>query len=507
MAVEGRSLSPVQGLPMHWRQPLAALVVGLVALFTVFHQAYWSMVETWTRSETFAHGFLIVPIVLFLIWRQRHALADLQPTPYPLAASVLAALGFAWLLGELVDVLSVRQFAVMLMIPAVVWLLLGTRVVLQLKFPLAYLLFAVPFGEFLVQPLMIYTADFTVAMVRLTGIPVYRDGMYFDLPTGRWAVVEACSGIRYLIASVALGAIYAYMTYRTWFRRIAFMVAAVIVPIVANGLRAYMIVMIGHLSGMELAVGVDHLLYGWVFFGVVIFLMFWIGSFWRQDGHTANTAPESTPGHRPSQSALAVSLALAVAVIVAMPAYAAWMDRGAWPAPDLGQVPAAINGWDRTNTDDLWRPDYHNARDEWHAAFERDGQRVGLYVGFYAEQTRYGKMAAWENTLAGRRNSDWRQRNAGSAHEDARRALLSGPDTQLVVWQWYWVDGRLTTSRHLVKGLEAVSRLLGGTDDAANIVVFAEYQGRPAEAEEAMAPFADAMLPEVRERLRETGER
>jgi hypothetical protein len=66
-----------------------------------------------------------------------------------------------------------------------------------------------------------------------------------------------------------------------------------VVPVIANGLRAYMIVMIGHLSGMALATGVDHLIYGWLFFGLVMFIMFWIGSYWRED--TA-AAPAATAG-------------------------------------------------------------------------------------------------------------------------------------------------------------------------------------------------------------------
>ena len=508
MAVDSSIMRPAGAIPSHWRAPLISCAVALALLLAVFHQTYWSMVETWSRSETFAHGFLIVPIVAFLIWRQRRALAALTPQPFLAAAAVLAGLGFVWLLGELVDVVSVRQFSAVLMVPAVVWLLLGTRIVWQLQFPLAYLLFAVPFGEFLVGPMMVYTADFTVGMVRLTGIPVFRDGMYIDLPTGRWAVVEACSGVRYLIASVALGAIYAHITYRTWFRRIAFMTAAILVPIVANGLRAYMIVMIGHLSDMQLAVGVDHLLYGWVFFGVVIFLLFWIGGFWRED-LTAGTASATGPvnPHGTPASKLVASLALAVAVMTAAPLYAAWMDRDAWPAPDLGEAPSSVDGWSQVGVDSLWKPAYRNARDEWHAAYAQGEQRVGLYVGVYAEQSRYGKMAAWENTLGGRGDANWHQRTAGTGAQGARRALLTEADTQIVAWQWYLVDGRLTTSRHVVKGLEAVSRLFGGTDDAANIVFFAEYGTNPSEVEPAMAAFAEAMLPAVRERLADVGAR
>ena len=101
--------------------------------------------------------------------------------------------------------------------------------------------------------LMESTADFTVSALVLTGIPVYREGHQFIIPSGAWSVVEACSGVRYLIASLMVGALFAYLNYRSMRRRWLFMGVALVVPIVANWVRAYLIVMIGHLSNNKLA--------------------------------------------------------------------------------------------------------------------------------------------------------------------------------------------------------------------------------------------------------------
>src|SRR4029453_4693921 len=125
--------------------------------------------------------------------------------------------------------------------------------------------------------------DFTVTALRLSGIPVYREGTFFTIPSGNWSVVEGCSGLRYLIASITVGTLYAYLTYQKLWKRGLFFAFSVIVPIISNGMRAYMIVMIAHLSDMKLALGVDHLIYGWGVFGGVILLLFWAGSFWRDD--------------------------------------------------------------------------------------------------------------------------------------------------------------------------------------------------------------------------------
>ncbi len=83
-------------------------------------------------------------------------------------------------------------------------------------FPLAYMFFAVPMGEGLVPKLMSFTADFTLWALRLTGLPVFRDGMFFSIPAGDFEVATACSGIRYLMASFALGTLYAFLSFRSF---------------------------------------------------------------------------------------------------------------------------------------------------------------------------------------------------------------------------------------------------------------------------------------------------
>ena len=276
------------------RYAVALVLSAIFWLLAWYGDTAQSMVAIWQRSETFAHGFLIVPISAWMIWRRRHDLAALDLRPNFLVLPLLALVGFGWLLGELAGAGVVQQYALVLMIPLLVWTILGNAVVRALAFPLFFLLFAVPFGEFLLPPLMEYTADFTVFALRLTGIPVYREGLFFTLPSGSWSVVEACSGLRYLIASLTLGCLYAYLTYRSFgAARDLHCRFSVIVPIVANWLRAYMIVMIGHLSGMKYAVGIDHLIYGWLFFGVVMLILFWVGSFWREDLDPQQTAQGS----------------------------------------------------------------------------------------------------------------------------------------------------------------------------------------------------------------------
>lgn len=488
-----------------------SLVVALLsaAIFWIiaWHgEAAARMAGTWWRSDTFAHGLIIYPCSLWLIWRQRHQLAALPVEPCFAALVPLALAGFGWLLGELGGVEAARQFGLVLMVPMAVWVILGTRIVRAIAFPLAFTVLAVPFGEFLVPILMEYTADFTVAALRMTGIPVYREGLFFTIPSGQWSVVEACSGLRYLIASVTLGLLYAYLTYTSLWRRSLFVVASVLVPIVANWLRAYMIVMIGHLSDMRVAVGVDHLLYGWVFFGVVMLLLFWVGSFWREDDPPSASAASHAKSAAPvRRDAMVVVATVCVAVVAVVgPFYAGVVDARGQDALRTVEAPAAANGWATARSSlPPFRPHYVNARATLQETYEKEGRQVGVFIGYYAHQREGAELIAFGNELVRASDRVWQQLS------QRRRALpgarMSVVETRLrsnagamVAWHAYWTGNRWTTRKEEVKLRQAFDRLIGRADDAAVVVLYAQTdEPMSDEASRVLGQFLSTMRPEI----------
>src|SRR5487761_2612618 len=266
-----------------WRIALPALVAVLALIVAAYFDTAAGMVAIWARSETFAHGFVVAPISLWLIWRIRDRLRLFEPRPSWLVLPLIAAPGIGWLLGNGGAVNAVSQFAFVSMLVLAAPAVLGVRITRAMLFPLGFLFFSVPIGEFLLPTLMAHTADFTIAAVRASGVPVLREGLQvFSVPNGRWSVVEACSGVRYLIASLVVGTLFAYLNYTSMWRRLAFVGVSIVVPVVANWLRAYLIVMLGYLSGNRIATGIDHIIYGWLFFGLVMLVMFWIGARWQQ---------------------------------------------------------------------------------------------------------------------------------------------------------------------------------------------------------------------------------
>jgi len=476
-------------LPSAWRRALPGLVIVLVAVLLMFGRTGLAMVEIWDRSGTFAHAFVVPPIALWLIWRQRAQLALMSPRPSPIFLLPVALAAFAWLLGELVAVNSVTQLAFISLLVLCVPLLLGWPVTRVLAFPLAFLFFCVPIGEFMMPQMMEWTADFTVLAVRLSGVPVYREGLQFIIPSGSWSVVEACSGIRYLIASVMVGTLFAYLNYRSLKRRLIFTGVAFALPLVANWLRAYMIVMLGHLSGNKIATGVDHLIYGWVFFGIVMFLLFMIGMRWVEPD-----APLRSPEvlHEEPAGRGAIAVALVALLLLAAPGLLERQlrvtDQAALlslPVPDL-----TVQGWQPAASSDAdFKPHFERPRAEARLAYAQPGgPAVGVYVAYYRQQDYESKLISSSNVLVPATDKKWRVTNAGtrdlaigSQTLPWRTAQLSSADLtqtqgdrQWLAWQIYWVGGRWTRSDTLAKLYAARSRLVGEGDDSAVLVLYTD---------------------------------
>lgn len=476
-----------------WRQALPALLLLLAWVLFLYRDTGIAMVTIWARSETFTHAFLVPPIVLWLVWRQRQRLAEQTPQPtFGVALGAVACIAFGWLLGDLVAVNAVTQLALVSMMVLAVLAVLGWPATRLILFPLGFLYFAVPIGEFVMPQLMLWTADFTVAGLRLSGVPVYREGLQFVIPSGSWSVVEACSGVRYLIASLTVGTLFAYLNYHSTKRRILFVLISIVVPVIANWMRAYMIVMLANLSGNRLAVGVDHLIYGWVFFGFVIMVMFTIGIRWaepnnpeRMVGSRKSTQSTTQPFSRGRLWAVTASFA----ALVALPQIALQaIDRAEGDTQISLTAPRALaGGWHPVSSSEIaFKPAFHNPSAEINSSYARQGHTVGLYVGYYRHQDYDRKLVSSNNVLVTSKDRQWAQVTSSEGPVDIggqavrlKSAELRGTDLssqvgapRMLVWQIYWINGRLTASDYVAKAYSAFYRLTGRGDDSAVIILY-----------------------------------
>lgn len=471
------------------RSPAGRFAVVWTCILAVF---VWSVAwypstareifSIWWRSETYAHGLVVLPVFVWLVWRLRERVAAIQPRPVAWIALPVAGFGMLWLLGELASVAAASHSGLVLLLISGLVGVLGWQLSRALLFPIAFLLFAIPIGDFMLPTLMKLTAEFTVGALRLSGVPVYQDGLHFVIPNGRWSVVEACSGIRYLIASVLVGALYAYLTYTRLRKRALFMLVAILVPVVANWARAYMIVMLGYLSNNEIATGVDHLVYGWVFFGVIILLMFMIGQRWADEvvapSHEAPPVREGSPSERIRWAAV-IPLAITIA---AFPLIRDTLDAGGPVIAIELALPSAAPGWTlQPDTPPDYAPHYSGYRASASAVYRSDrAGRVSLYSAAFAQQTPGNEMITWGNGLVAAGDESSNVVDAGlvmTALGPARHAFVVRDGLRHATLSWYVHGGQVQASEARMKLRLAADRLLGRSDASVVYVVSAQDDG------------------------------
>jgi len=465
-----------------WRLHALLLGVAYLALGVGFAGTFANLVGIWTNSSTFNHCFLIPFIAVYLGYTRRDELERHAPSVSMWGLAFVAANGVLWMLGEVMSLAVFMHAAVVGMIIGCAWALLGQSIFKQLLFPFFYLYFAVPEGEFLVPYLQDWTALVLVSLLKLIGMPVFVEGRYVSIPSGSFTVAEACSGINYLIATLSVATMFAYLQFHSYWRRAIFMVAAVVVPLVANGMRAFGIVMISHLSDYTLAKGVDHFIYGWGFFGFVITILFWVGrSFSDIDDpryravDTGSIPPRHEAGGRPL-----VVLALALLLAFGPRAGLLAMDS-ARPLADAIALPS-IAGWRGPEQEASTLGTRFPGADQQPVGryVSADGAVVIVELAYFREQGEKGELVNQNNRVFDA--EQWRQIShavrdlpADAPLENVNELhLRSGAQKEFLLWYWYDAQGERSRGGFPIKLAEGRARLRGSNAGSAMISIRAE---------------------------------
>lgn len=452
-----------------WRRQGGALVAAALILVALFWKDSADLARIWWTSTTFGHCLFIGPVIGWLVWQRRVELARLCPASWWPGLSLVGAGGLAWFMGDAASVALARHLGLVMILQGAVVTLLGPYVSRGLLFPLAYAFFLVPFGQSLEGPLQSATVAMVMPLLALFGVPATVDGVLITIPNGYFEVAEACSGAKFVIAMIAYGTLVAHVAFITWKRRIAFMAMALIVPVIANGLRAFGTIYAAHLTSVEAATGIDHIVYGWVFFGLVMAAVIAIGWHWFDRDPDAPWFDAAPLQRVPRQRIEPVIAALLV--LMAASAFVGWagaISAQAAPLPSRIALPN-IAGWSRTgpNLRAPWQPHYPTADHVVSGRYtDGEGRYVDLAIAVFGSQHE-GKELVSFGTGVLREDDRW-VRIAdlppirGGA---AMRITAPGPVERLVA-SWYQVGTVITASPRTVKLETLKVKLLGGSPRA-----------------------------------------
>lgn len=453
-----------------WAIAIGALSGAGIALGLIFSPAIVGAVRVWWTSTAYNHCVLIVPISLYMAWKCRDALRGMVPTPELRALALMVPLSAFWLLVAMLGILEIQQFAIVAMFQVLALAVLGGRVYRVLIGPMLFLFFLVPTGQILVPWLQDFAAHFAVAALRLSGIPVFGDGVMIEIPEGTFMVAEACAGLRFLVASVAFGVFFSWLIYRGIWRRLAFIALSIAVPIVANGLRCYGILLLAHLLGSAEAAVADHVIYGWGFFSAVTILLIFIGlSFAERNRFDEGTTPAPAMPVRSSPWAVVLAALLAVACAGLGPVYAGIESR-AHPDTSLAGLaePGAGPSWHVTSpAAPPWRPVIVDPARSFLTTYAADGAKVTRYIALYRRRMLHDNLVRGDNRIAD--EDRWQRLHSGqvSATIGGERVQIAATELgndfhRLLVWHFYVVAGRIAADSTAAKLKEAEATLRGG---------------------------------------------
>lgn len=447
----------LEAWPEAWRRAALGLALAWAALIALFHADWAAMAGQWWDSSTYTHILVVPAIVAWLVGVRAPQLTQLRPQAWWPGLAAFAGAALLWLLGTLAGLSLASQAGAVAMLAAAALVLLGPKTSAGLAFPLAYLAFLVPFGDELIPALQMITAELTIGLVGLSGVPARIDGVFIETPAGLFEVAEACSGVKFLIAMIAFGALVANVCFRSWRRRGAFLALAVILPILANGVRAWATIFLAQYVGADKATGIDHLIYGWIFFAVVMAVTLALA--WRFfdraaadpmiDADRIARSPLLTRFERYSfgqSAALAAIAALAVLATI----WATAADRLRAELPRQIALPE-VAGWQRVPFVPAvpWEPRASGAEHRLLGRYrDAAGRQVDVFVALYALQDQ-GREAGGFGEGALRPDSGWAWLSPGQPVDEAKSDRLLGAGRHERLAETTYRTGTVTTGSNL----------------------------------------------------------
>ena len=329
-----------------------------------------------------------------------------------------------------------------------------------------------------------------------------QNGLLISTPTGDWRIAEACSGIRYLTSSVLIGVLFAGIAFRRWKRRVTLIVMSALVPVLANAVRAYLIILLAYFSNNRLAAGVDHVLYGWIFFSLVTALLIGFALGWREPAVSPvepapAPGPEALPPARITRLSGYVILAVLIVLSATYTAEFLW-SRTPYSQPIEKLWAAPANWLSSDDPDHDWAPHLETIQGEVAQTLINGPHEVSVYIVSYPVKRRGVELVNASNAVevAGGwdlLNNGYRKVTIAGKTVTVAEYMIARGGQHRLVWMWYLAGGRLTANPYEIKVIQAESRLAGRPCNVSLVAVSAVFGSEPAQAVDELSGFVRDM--------------
>ena len=386
-----------------------AIAVGLLVVIAL---VYWpssvALDGEWrdTIDKTYTHGYLILLISLWLMWRDRGRLDAAPLRPESLALAVLVLLSAAWLFFWRAAVQDPHLLLLPLLLYTALFAVFGRAGARVLRFPVGFLYFAMPVWSDLVDPLQRLSVEANGLLIWLTGLPAYMDGDLIRLPAGSLKIAEGCSGMHFFIVGLALAALYGEVMRDSLRLRLIWLGLMGVLALVANWLRIFVIAAAAYATQMQtFLVTVDHYWFGWFVFAACFAFFLWISGRIAGALEPAGAAngPSSVPGAGSAPSVARCVATVVCLTVLPLVIYATDLIRSQ-PAAGVAIEWPAAKGWNGPQPvlPSRWIPQFQGATARARRRYiDASGRSVEFFVVAYRSQRQGAKLVAYGNSLLG----------------------------------------------------------------------------------------------------------
>ncbi len=241
-------------LSYEWQQALLYGGMGLVLAALAMWPTFASLVSLWSSSEPYQYAWLVLPFLIYALgWHYRDALLALSPQADPLGIAVTAGAVILWLIAAVVQINLGMYIAFVLVLQGILISVVGRHIWWRL-FPLfALLFFMIPSGDVLQLPLRILTVMTIDWFANITNLPHSIDGFVIYIGDNRYVVIEACSGLTFVMLAMFLAYSWGTLLYHSMSKVLGLALLGGLLGIAANVLRVNMIIWLDWINGTQMS--------------------------------------------------------------------------------------------------------------------------------------------------------------------------------------------------------------------------------------------------------------
>lgn len=245
------------------------IVVGLLILYV---PTFYSLANGIWQEDEYAHGPIILAVILWLIWDKRQILLDAPVRTAPLPGIALLVIGLLfYVVGNIMDIRILEIGALLPILAGSLVAMRGWNALRSYWFMLLFIIYLAPlpgvFVDAITGPLKQHISSIAEYILYTAGYPIARSGVVLTIGQYQLLVADACSGINSMFSLSAVGLLYLYLTQRKgWIHNGIIILSLLPIAFCANIIRVMFLVLVTYHFGDAAGQGFLHGFSGMVLF-------------------------------------------------------------------------------------------------------------------------------------------------------------------------------------------------------------------------------------------------